>query len=212
MAYWRPDVPDHSFLDPLESSKVFSAKLYKLHGSIDWYATDRDVVVRRREGVQYPPEDKRRLLVYPQSTKYLTTQVEPFFHLFQAFRSALSSTSEGILGVCGYGFGDRHINREISRAFQQSSNQLTLIAFVREVDTDEPGDDGPHLPGPLSDWLCGPSSWNERVIVVTNRGIYHGSLSNKLEDLGEEELDLWTFKGLTDFLLTGPHALESEDV
>lgn len=212
MGFWNPSVEPFSFGDPLKSSGLIRAKLYKLHGSIDWYSTPEEIVVRRRDGAQYPPEDRSRLLVYPQATKYLTTQREPFSQLFGAFRRGLLSGSEAILAICGYGFGDLHINQELEWSLENPASQLTVVAFVQECHDgadNAPGDgNGPCLPSPLEGWLAADRPWSNRLIVVTDRGVYHGTRENQVALNEDEELDLWTFEGLTSFLTHGPEILE----
>jgi hypothetical protein len=102
--------------------------VFKLHGSIDWFMSSEDAVVRLREGAGYPPDAPGRLLIYPQATKYEATQRDPFARLFAAFRAALASDRQALLAVCGYSFGDEHVNEEIERALRRRGNQLTLVA------------------------------------------------------------------------------------
>ncbi len=52
MAFWEPST--HVNIDSKPFSEAYDARVYKLHGSIDWYASDEDVVVRLREGAAYP--------------------------------------------------------------------------------------------------------------------------------------------------------------
>ena len=53
------------------------AYVIKLHGSIDWHLGEGDRVWRVRDGDLYPNKISR-VLIYPQSTKYLETQRDPF--------------------------------------------------------------------------------------------------------------------------------------
>lgn len=203
-AFWDPEGGSGSYLSPSEKPDYVDAKLYKLHGSIDWVTTDDGAVLRCREEGNYFSERTDRLLVYPQATKYRTTQQEPFVHLFRAFRRAIAMSQEGVLGICGYGFGDEHINKEIINNLKRPSNQLTLIAFVEEVEAD--GEEAEmKLPDPLREWLSSPQSWTDRIIAVSDQGFYHGNLSNQLA--AEETWQLWTFQGLTKFLYRGPEVI-----
>jgi hypothetical protein len=90
----------------------------KLHGSIDWHLGEDDRVWRVRDGDLYPKKISR-VLIYPQSTKYLATQRDPFAAQFDLFRRALGAREENVLATCGYSFGDEHINQEIELALQR---------------------------------------------------------------------------------------------
>ncbi len=52
------------------------ANLIKMHGSIDWFLCDKGYVWRVRGNDRYPKAD-RRVLIYPQATKYIATQQDP---------------------------------------------------------------------------------------------------------------------------------------
>lgn len=200
MAYWNPEDDPYDFREPFSPTAGVRAKLYKLHGSIDWYSSPSGVVVRRRERASYPSAEESRLLVYPQTTKYQSTQRAPFADLFRAFRSALFSHEHTVLTACGYGFADRHINDEIEKALKREANDITLLAFVKEATPKEGAEppDEPLLPSILLSWLRDEGEWAEDVIVVTDRGYYHGNLENQFP--GPYEWPLWSYQGLIEFL------------
>ncbi|MGF1763020.1 SIR2 family protein, partial [Aliivibrio kagoshimensis] len=66
------------------------ANLIKMHGSIDWFLCDKGYVWRVRDNDRYPKAD-RRVLIYPQATKYIATQQDPFASQFDLFRKSLNS-------------------------------------------------------------------------------------------------------------------------
>lgn len=183
VAFWDPERPGHGFDRPFSTEGGFQARVYKLHGSTDWCMSKEDVVVRRRESAGYPSDSAERLLIYPEATKYRATQRDPFASLFAAFRAALTDENPGVLAICGYSFGDDHINQEIERAMAQRSTGLTVLAFVHE--SEETG-----LPSDLHRWLVGPYPWKERVVVASNQGAYHGSKENLAPATGDAEY-LW---------------------
>lgn len=166
------------------------AKLIKLHGSIDWIMGEDGDVWRVRNNDKYPSR-KGRVFIHPQSTKYVATQKDPFAAQFSMLRELIGSNSELVLVVCGYSFGDEHINEELERALSLPGNKTTLIAFCRESDG---------LPPDIERWR--KSSWGERVYALTQKGLYcgvHGPLLQKEE--GEHEW--WSFRGVTQFLEDG---------
>lgn len=173
-------------------------QVIKLHGSVDWLKAADGTLVRARYGTRYLSrlEDT---LIYPQATKYVETQRDPFAELFAAFRRLLASTESHVLCIVGYSFGDEHINLEIEEALKRESNKTNVIAFVREVG--QPGTTV--LPEPLHNWMTG-TAFRNRVYVATDQALYAGGARFGLAN--GRELKWWTLAGLTDFLRTGSAA------
>lgn len=169
------------------------AVVSKLHGSIDWYKPRSGTknLLRVRHGDTYPG-DGGSVMIYPQATKYLNTQRDPFAEIFQRFRQRLSHGNDHVLLVCGYSFGDEHINAEIEIAMSSSRNQLTIIAF-----NDEPEGE---LPETLNEWKS--KSWSQRLYIASPKGIYQGSIG-PVFSLEEEKRDWWTFDGAAKLLTSG---------
>jgi hypothetical protein len=165
----------------------------KLHGSIDWYRPRSGTknLLRVRYGDTYP-SNGGSVMIYPQATKYLNTQRDPFAEIFQRFRQRLLHGSDHVLLVCGYSFGDEHINAEIEIAMSSSRNQLTVIAF-----NDEPNGE---LPQTLREWQSKP--WSQRLFVASPKGIYQGSIG-PVFPIEEGKRDWWTFDGVATLLASG---------
>ena len=101
-----------------------------------------------------------------------------------------------MLAVCGYSFGDDHINEEIELAMSNPSSKTTMVAFSCEEDAEG----APQMPQKLESWRR--SSWGKRVYVVTQRGLYVGPAGPHFA--GESKsLHWWTFKGVTQVLRDG---------
>ncbi|MCE2580827.1 SIR2 family protein [Komagataeibacter sp. FNDCR1] len=166
----------------------------KLHGSIDWYRplSGNLNLLRIRYGDTYPSHGGT-VMIYPQATKYLNTQRDPFAEIFQRFRQRLSQGSDHVLLICGYSFGDEHINAEIEIAMSSNKSQLTLVAFA-----DEPND---ILPDTLSVWLSEP--WGQRVFIASPKGIYQGSIGPVFSYPDGGKRDWWTFNGATKLFSEG---------
>ena len=167
----------------------YRANLIKMHGSIDWYLCEKGYVWRVRESDQYP-ETKRRVLIYPQATKYIATQQDPFATQFDLFRKSLNSINSNVLVVCGYSFGDDHINNEIEFALSKAENKTVLIAFLECRD---------NIPSCLDKWRT--SDYSDRIIIVTINGIYTGS-QGPIKRKNENDF-WWTFKGVSTVLKNG---------
>ncbi len=178
-AWWNPKT--------FEALDV-SARVIKLHGSIDWYQFSGETVPRRiGKHVQLPDQQDSPLLIWPSSTKYQETQLDPFAQLLEQGRKAMrpSPGAQRLLVICGYSFGDRHINSEIEKALQESRRDLTIVAFT---DKDQPE-------GRLSGW-CEDLSIREQVLVFAKRGFFHG----KTKVLSGKDLPWWRFEFLTRIL------------
>lgn len=165
------------------------ANLIKMHGSIDWFLCDKGYVWRVRDNDRYPKAN-RRVVIYPQATKYIATQQDPFSSQFDLFRKSLNSRQSNTLAVCGYSFGDDHINNEIEFALSKEENKTVLLAFLECKD---------HMPECLEKWRS--SSFGSRVIIASLRGLYVGDQGPfKRKD---DDDYWWTFKGVTSVLKNG---------
>ena len=169
--------------------------VYKLHGSIDWIRDEDRGLLRNRYGTKYlsNPSD---IMIYPQATKYVETQKDPFASLFSGLRSSLNVNEDNVLVFCGYSFMDAHINSEIEAALKSSSNKTNVVAFVKEAPND-----GVCVNPALDAWLQN-SGFGKRVFVVGEKGVYHNSLEPVSDDQGKK-FTWWTFAGLTEFINTG---------
>lgn len=192
IAYWNPQI---EFLDTC--NRPDKCLLYKLHGSIDWYRDKEHGLVRTRYGTKYLA-NKSELMIYPQATKYVETQKDPFSYLFNGFRTALNSNDDNVLITCGYSFGDDHINAEIEAALASHHNKTTLIVFIQENPDAEI-----IINKSLDSWLTNKQFGN-RVYVAGKKGIYYNSLT-PVQPTDKKDLQWWTFSGLTNFILTGDY-------
>ena len=162
-----------------------SARVIKLHGSINWKQMPDDPLPKRiGPSIELVDQEEIPLLIWPSSTKYQEAQLDPFAQLLHRARLALrtESGSQRLLVICGYSFGDRHINLEIDRALHEAGGNLTIAAFTEK---DEPT-------GLLKDWREN-TSVRDQVLVFANRGFFHGDEEAK----STEDLDWWKFENLT---------------
>lgn len=123
VAWWDPNAFERDHL---------AARVFKLHGSIDWYSrADEPMPCRSARTVPAGTQVPRSVLIWPASTKYRETQRDPYAQLMDAARRSLRLTggAQAVLTVCGYSFGDEHINTEIVRALKESLGRLTVAVF-----------------------------------------------------------------------------------
>lgn len=164
-----------------------SARVFKIHGSIDWCLLKNDSLPRRiRSGIK-TDSDRYHVLIYPAATKYQETQRDPFAQMLHYMRQSLcpGEGKEMVLAICGYSFGDSHIDLEIENALYQSEGRLTVAAFIS---TDEPE-------GKLRDWL-NDDAICDQIRVYANKGFFHG----KKESKHNAELMWWKFEIFTRLL------------
>jgi len=164
-----------------------AARVFKIHGSIDWCLLEGDSLPRRiRSGIKTGAA-KNHVLIYPAATKYQETQRDPFAQMLNHMRQSLcpSEGKEMVLAICGYSFGDSHIDLEIENALHESEGRLTVAAFVG---TDEPE-------GKLKGWLT-RSAISEQIRVYAKKGFFHGDRELKLDD----EIPWWKFEILARLL------------
>lgn len=164
-----------------------AARVFKIHGSIDWCLLKDDSLPRRiRSGIK-TASDRKHVLIYPAATKYQETQRDPFAQILKYMRQSICPCEgkEMVLAICGYSFGDSHIDLEIENALYQSEGRLTIAAFV---ETDEPE-------GKLRNWLD-DTTINEQIRVYANKGFFHGNKPFKQDS----DLQWWKFEILTRLL------------
>ena len=167
------------------------ALVIKLHGSIDWRLGEEGKVWRVRDGDIYPATASR-VLIYPQSTKYMATQRDPFAAQFDLLRRSLASGDENVFATCGYSFGDEHINQEIELSMERPGNKTTLLAFSQGLNPT------------LERWRN--SSWKKRLYIICTTGLYIGNEGPFAAPPEGETLDWWKFQGVSNLLTNGPEA------
>ncbi|GAB3660283.1 hypothetical protein GCM10028791_34150 [Echinicola sediminis] len=192
IGYWNPQFEFHN-----SNSHPNKCLLYKLHGSIDWQKDKEKGLIRNRYGTKYL-SDMSDIMIYPQATKYVETQKDPFSYLFDGFRKALNSSNENVLITCGYSFGDEHINAEIEAALSSISNKTTIVAFAQESNKDTCV-----VNETLDKWLRN-EYFGDRVFVAGQKGVYYNSL-DPIPPNDNKDLKWWTFSGMTNFILTNEH-------
>lgn len=192
LGYWNPLGSEQKRLEA--DARAFP--VYKLHGSVDWVADPDYGLVRCRYDVNYLSSSEN-LLIYPQATKYVETQKDPFAYLFSCFRQALASSQSHVLAIIGYSFGDEHINNEIEHALLSLDNKTCIVAFVKE--REEAG--GHVLPVKLDEWRM-QEKIASRIYIATNKALYWNSQRFVVAD-ENNELDWWSFSGLTRYLKNG---------
>ncbi|MCY4156757.1 MAG: SIR2 family protein [Gammaproteobacteria bacterium] len=177
--WWSPDTFDRDNLE---------ARVFKLHGSVDWYEAAKDSCPRRiAPNLKLEEMQDKRILIWPASTKYREAQLDPFAQLAERARRVIrpSPGSQRVLVICGYSFRDAHINIEIDKALRDSVGNLTVIVFSSE---DEPV-------GQLKGWNEAVEI-RDQVLIFAKRGFFHGDESN----CSAQDLPWWKFENFVRLL------------
>jgi hypothetical protein len=115
---------DSAFLD-LESMAEDDlparwARLWKLHGSINWWMTETKKIRRSRDKVE-----GEQLLIYPSHLKYDQSRQMPYYAMLDRLRVFLRA-DQCVLLTCGYSFGDEHINAYIGQGLSGNPNAACI--------------------------------------------------------------------------------------
>jgi hypothetical protein len=115
------------------------SRFTKLHGSVDWIYTDRDI---HRIGLPFGALDidpfldasgvhgvePLNLMIYPNASKDRETAAYPYVDLFRDFAAAICRPNSTLV-TYGYSFGDEHINRVIEDMLTIPSTHLVIISY-----------------------------------------------------------------------------------
>ena len=114
------------------------ARFVKLHGSVDWVQTGKDI---RRIGLPFGADTiepylqapglnsatAQKLMIYPNAAKDRETADYPYVELFRDLAAAVCRPNSTLV-TYGYSFGDEHINRVIRDMLTIPSTHLVVIS------------------------------------------------------------------------------------
>jgi len=101
-------------------------KLWKIHGSLGWtFDKQKEKVLRKS------PDDDRDILVYPSILKYSEAKKFPYISLTDRLGNFLKQ-DDTVLFVCGYSFGDAHINEVLLSALKTNTTAHVFVLFYDE--------------------------------------------------------------------------------
>lgn len=96
-------------LTSMESESLPSrwARVWKVHGSVNWWRTQADEVVRRENH-----SEGDRQMIYPSHLKYDQSRRMPYLAMLDRLRDFLAR-GQAVLVTSGYSFADQHLNEVI---------------------------------------------------------------------------------------------------
>lgn len=103
------------------------ARLWKVHGSINWYQVPDKGVFR---GTNKEDGGSKRV-IHPSHLKYHESRRMPYLAMIDRLRAFLKQPTATLI-LCGYSFRDEHINEVIVQGLQYTQ---TAIAFALLFDT-----------------------------------------------------------------------------
>ena len=111
-------------------------RLSKLHGSVDWHLDERTRrIVRRgiafgaKDAPSVPTNPVETVMIYPNAAKDVETTAYPYAELFRDFAEALCRPNAAVV-LCGYGFGDDHVNRVLADMLSLPSTHLVVFVYA----------------------------------------------------------------------------------
>ncbi|NOT91097.1 SIR2 family NAD-dependent protein deacylase [Ferruginibacter sp.] len=180
-------------------------RLWKLHGSINWFLTkDKDDKKRIIRCTNRELTKGDELMIYPSKQKYDESRRLPFL-VFQDRLRRFLSNGETLLIIGGYSFGDEHLNEILFQALRANKRlAITALMFGDSVEgnkkrvTDEKvlrfGIDNPNFTviGPDKGCIGG---------VITEWNIDEPELDKLLFwDNTDKNLNLGSFSSFADYL------------
>lgn len=122
---------DSAFLD-LESMAEDDlparwARLWKIHGSINWWMTAERKIRRSRDVVL-----GEQLLIYPSHLKYDQSRQMPYYAMLDRLRVFLRA-DQCVLLTCGYSFRDEHINAYVGQGLAGNANAACFAMIFDDL-------------------------------------------------------------------------------
>lgn len=105
-----------------EASRI--VRVWKVHGSLDWFQNSAGQVVGVRVGRETPPGFSP-LMITPGIDKYRLARTEPFITIFSCADAALE-TARSYFCV-GYGFNDPHVQTKLVERCDSDSVPIVVI-------------------------------------------------------------------------------------
>lgn len=113
---------------PAHCLPVRWSRLWKLHGSINWWGRYEGENQKNLKVVRTRPEkstDGDRQMIYPSHLKFDQSRRLPYLAMLDRLKNFLAR-GQAVLVTCGYSFSDQHLNEVI---FQGLRSNPTAICF-----------------------------------------------------------------------------------
>jgi hypothetical protein len=104
------------------------ARLWKLHGSINWRQNEKGIVSR---GEKFVPGDYR-YIIQPSHLKYDESRRMPYLAMIDRLRSFFKKPN-AILVINGFSFGDDHLNEILLDSLRTNSTAIIFALVYGEI-------------------------------------------------------------------------------
>lgn len=104
-------------------------KLWKIHGSLGWHYDEQTKQIWRKDS------DANDILIYPSTLKYNDSKKQPFTSLGDRLSNFLKQ-ADSILIICGYSFGDEHINERLTTALSSNVSSHIYVLYYDKIKKD----------------------------------------------------------------------------
>jgi len=162
MPFFNPDsLEDINYLPQ-------QTKLWKIHGSLGLHEDKKTKKIIRMNS------DSKDLLIYPSSLKYSNSKKQPYAAFMDRLNAYLKQ-DDAVLFVCGYSFGDDHINERILSALNTNSTAHVFVLYYDIVwENDEGGNVIKKYTFSLDSDLAKVASNNRKMSVLASRSAIIG--------------------------------------
>lgn len=185
------------------------ARLWKIHGSINWQYDERKRVVRCSN-----IDKDKSLLIFPSYLKYLESKKMPYIALFDRLSRFIKQQS-AILITCGYSYNDEHINDTIKNALITNQSSIVISLMFENYLNDDESEHYPNAYGLAKKLPNMTIITSDRAIIGTVVGEWandkndngkHDSINKYIaietkDGVSRVTIPLGNFKAFTDFLL-----------
>jgi hypothetical protein len=113
-------------LGAVEDEKILHprwARLWKIHGSINWRLDSNKNIIRT-----YEKDDKQSYLIYPSHLKYDQSRKMPYLAMLDRLKDFIMSPSSALF-IVGYSFSDDHINDIILQSLRSNPTAI-IYSFI----------------------------------------------------------------------------------
>ena len=157
---------------------VYNLFLAKLHGSLSWRQQGDDLLERPSRDAWPEIEEFLRgkkeicpaTLILPNTAKYVDTTGFVYGEMLRRFSEFMSRRST-LLIVCGYGFGDHHVNRLLLSGLRNPT--LQMIIYLPELTSVS------EMPNPV---VASLNDLKTKQVILVGGGM-NASFANLVDDL-----------------------------
>lgn len=106
-------------------------RLWKLHGSVNWYQNDNMEIYRSAT-----TESTIRRVIHPSHLKYHESRRMPYLGMIDRLRGFVKNPTSALV-LCGYSFRDSHINETIVQGLQYTQTAVAFALLFDEIEAYE---------------------------------------------------------------------------